>query len=744
VQRARQDLHQTAAELRFEVDVAAPGSIVVTSNRLPVTVTRGSIKRSSGGLVSALDPALREMEGTWVGYPGAVRRLDCERLREELGYSIAPVFLSPAQVRGYYYGFSNRTLWPLFHSLVEHMKVDARDWGTYEAVNECFAAATAAAARRADLIWIHDYHLMRAGIHLRERLPEARLAFFLHIPFPPHDIYRILPWYGPLLHGLLACDLVGFHCPSHALNFIDCAERLLGAEVDRSRSLIRYAGRTVHVRAFPLGIDFEAFNERARSAAPATAAPDRRVILGVDRLDYTKGIPERIRAFEQLLTRHKQHRGKVSLVQLAVPSRSTLPEYAALKREIDELVGRVNGRFGTRNWTPVQYLYRSVNPSRLAAMYRDADVALVTPLRDGMNLVAKEYVACQVDDPGVLIVSRLAGVAEGLEEADALLVSPYNIDGIVSALHRALTMRKTERALRMARLQERERKNDVYHWLEDYLSAALNGPTTSDRPMAPGELDRCLGSFVRGREVALFLDFDGTLAPIVDHPGEATIPREIAEALTACAARADTSVTVVSGRALDDLRKRLGPLGVGLAGNHGLQIEAPGLECFEHPDVAHFERQTALLARALRKIEAPGAWVEEKGVTLTLHLRAVAPAAREQVVREARKRISGAGFQPRDALCAIEARPPIGWDKGLAVLHILRARYGPAWPREIAVICAGDDETDEDAFRALQDLGMTVRVGPSRGPSLSRCRLDGVPAVAGLLRWLADREARAS
>jgi trehalose 6-phosphate synthase/phosphatase len=728
-------------------DVTAPVSIVVTSNRLPVTVARGTIERSSGGLVSALDPALREIGGTWVGYPGTVRTLDCERLREELGYSIAPVFLSPAQVRGYYYGFSNRTLWPLFHSLVEHIKVDPRDWAIYEAVNECFAAVTAAAARRADLIWIHDYHLIRAGSHLRERLPDARLAFFLHIPFPPHDIYRILPWYGPLLHGLLSCDLVGFHCPSYALNFIDCAERLLGAEVDRSRNLIRYARRTVKVQAFPLGIDFEAFNSRARSAPratapPATAPPDRRVILGVDRLDYTKGIPERIRAFEQLLTRYKQLRGKVSLVQLAVPSRSTLPEYGALKREIDELVGRVNGRFATRSWTPVQYLYRSVSPGRLAAMYRDADVALVTPLRDGMNLVAKEYVACQVDDPGVLIVSRLAGVAEGLEEADALLVNPYNIDGIVSALHRALSMRQAERQLRMARLQERERSNDVYRWLEDYLSAALEGPTTSDRPVAPDELDRCLAAFVRGREVALFLDFDGTLAPIVDHPGEATIPPEVADALAACAARADTSVTILSGRALDDLRKRVGPAPVGLAGNHGLRIEAPGLGCFEHPDVSHFEKQTGLLARELRKIDAPGAWVEEKGVTLTLHLRAVAPAARDHAAREARARISAAGFQPRSARCAIEARPPIGWDKGLAMLHILRARYGLAWPREIAVICAGDDETDEDAFRALQDLGMTFRVGPSHGPSLSCARLDGVPAVAGLLRWLADREAR--
>ena len=278
-----------------------PGSIVVVSNRLPVTMARGGIERSSGGLVSALDPALREVGGTWVGYPGSVRKVDGELLRRELGYSIAPVFLSSAQVRAYYHGFSNRTLWPLFHSLVEHVELDPRDWVTYEAVNEHFAAATAGVAQKADLIWIHDYHLMRVGSHLRKRLPSARLAFFLHIPFPPHDVYRILPWHGPLLRGLLSCDLVGFHCESHAINFIDCAERLLGAEVDRSRGLIVCDKRTISVRVFPLGIDFEAYNSRAHSAPREPVRKEQRVILGVDRLDYTKGIPERIHAFERLL-----------------------------------------------------------------------------------------------------------------------------------------------------------------------------------------------------------------------------------------------------------------------------------------------------------------------------------------------------------------------------------------------------------------------------------------------------------
>jgi trehalose 6-phosphate synthase/phosphatase len=727
----------------MSADPTTPGSIVVVSNRLPFTLSGGgTLERSSGGLVSALDPALREIGGTWVGYPGAVRSVDGERLRRELGYAIAPVFLSPAQVRGFYHGFSNRTLWPLFHSLVERAEIEPRDWATYEAANEHFAAATAGVAQRAELVWVHDYHLLRVPAHLRKRLPGARLAFFLHIPFPPHDVYRILPWYGPLLHGLLSCDLVGFHCASHALNFLDCAERLLGAKVDRARGHVEYERRSVRVRAFPLGIDFAAFDARARAAPRDSFARGQRIVLGVDRLDYTKGIPQRIQAFEKLLQRHKQYRGKVSLIQLAVPSRGAVPEYQALKRQIDELVGRVNGLFATCDWTPVQYLHRSVTPSRLAGMYRDAEVGLVTPLRDGMNLVAKEYVACQVDEPGVLILSRLAGVAETMQETDALLVNPYNVDGIASALHRALSMPRAERAARMARLQERDRTRDLYRWLEDFLTAAFDPPERPSRPVPSDELGAALERFIRGREVALFLDFDGTLAPLVDHPGEATMPPETLAALNACAERGDTSVTVVSGRAVDDLRKRLEGARVAVAGNHGLQIEAPGVGVFEHPDVPHFQRRTALLARSLREIAAPGAWVEEKGVTLTVHLRSVAADARERIAREARERIREAGLQPRDAALAIEARPPVGWDKGTAVLHVLRARYGPAWPRHVAAICVGDDETDEDAFRALADLGMTFRVGPASGSSRACRQLADLSDVVALLGFLATRRAR--
>jgi len=716
------------------------GSIVVVSNRLPVTLKRvrggQAIQRSSGGLVAALDPALREIGGTWVGWPGAVSRVDSAKVKEALGYAVAPVLLSPAEVRRYYCGFSNKALWPLFHSLTGRVELTSRDWASYEAVNERFASAAEEVARPGDLIWIHDYHLLRVGAHLRERTPEQRLAFFLHIPFPPHDIFGLLPWARKLMEGLLSCDLVGFHCASYASNFLDCAERMLGARVDRSGGWVEYGKRAIRVGAYPLGIDFEAFQQSASAAGRESSSRGTRIILGVDRLDYTKGIPERIRAFERLLELHKRHRGKVSLVQLAVPSRCDVDDYQALKREIDELVGRVNGRFATPTWTPIRYLYRSVPMERLAAMYRDADVALITPLRDGMNLVAKEYVACQVDEPGVLVLSRFAGAAEKMPEA--LLVNPYDVDGVASSLHRALTMRSRERAARMARLQERERRGDLYSWLESYLSAAADS-AEGVQTRVVRDLPSYLAPRIREKPVALFLDYDGTLAPIVDHPSEAGLSAEMAKALTACAARPDTCVTVVSGRSLDDLRKRVGLSRIGLVGNHGLEMRVQGLDPFEHPDVAHFRRRLAELAGSLREILVPGAWVEDKGATLTLHLRAADPQARPSLEGAARERIQEAGFQARTALCALEARPPVGWDKGQAVLHILRALHGPAWTEHVSVVYAGDDETDEDVFRGLAGLATTFRVGGGSKSSRAHRQLPGVASVCAMLEWFAKR-----
>ena len=713
--------------------------LLVVSNRLPVTIQRGpnGIERkvSTGGLVTALDPVLRKRGGTWVGWPGS--RLEPDEPLSAPGdpYLIQPVALSDTEVNRYYHGFSNRTLWPLFHHFPERARFDRRDWEAYERVNERFAEA-ATESKEPGVAWIQDYQLMRVPLHLRKLQEDARIAFFLHIPFPPFDLFRILPWYREILRGLLAADLIGFQVEGYARNFVDCVERLLGVRVDHQSRLIQEGDRTVQVGVFPIGIDFDEFDQRARDAPRAASPGAEKVFLAVDRLDYTKGIPERIRAFERLLDLHPEHRERVVLMQIAVPSRSQVAEYQELKREIDEEVGRVNGRFATATWSPIRYLYRSVPPERLAALYRDAHVAVVTPLRDGMNLVAKEYVASQVDDPGVLILSRLAGAAETMHEA--LHVNPFNVDSMADRLHRALTMEEQERRSRLLALRGREKRQNVYAWVDSFLQAAQTGRARLGPP-SDDDFDRWLGRFLEDHPLALFVDYDGTLTPLVDHPSQAKLKKPVRAAIEAIVARSDASVTVVSGRSLEDLRKLVPVQGVAYAANHGLDIDGPRLDRFRHEDLPVFERKTHELAESLQDLAVAGAWVEEKGATLTYHFRAVDDEAQDHLAGEARGRILAAGFQARDAHCAIEARPPIAWDKGHAVHFVLRNRYGPAWSESVRVIYLGDDQTDEDAFRVLSGLGITFRVGSTDRPTLATRQLPNVAAVQALLGWLARR-----
>ncbi len=415
--------------------------------------------------------------------------------------------------------------------------------------------------------------------------------------------------------------------------------------------------------------------------------------------------------------------------------------YQEQKRSIDEHVGRVNGRFGTSTWTPIRYLYRSVAPERLSALYRDAEVALVTPLRDGMNLVAKEYVACQVDEPGVLILSRLAGAAETMREA--LQVNPYDTDSVAEKLHQALAMSEADRRDRISALQARERRRNVNQWLDGFLAAALE-PRRRFRPTTEAEFDAWLGDYLRTRSLALFLDYDGTLAPIAERPEEAAIPTPTLDALRRCAAREDTDVTIVSGRGIGDIGKRVAINGITYAGNHGLEIHGPGVPDFIHTDVRHFQDRALGLAKTLQALGVRGSLVEEKGASLTFHYRGVPKPQWPDTVARAEVCIREAGFQARSALCAIEARPPIGWDKGHAVLHILRTRYGPNWSQRLRVIYAGDDSTDEDAFRSLQGLAVSFRVGGATSSTRATRRLPNPEAIYTLLEWLAARPPVAS
>jgi len=476
---------------------AARGRLIVVSNRLPLKVEvdhqgDSHVAPATGGLVTALGPVMRQRGGVWIGWPGtgsAEPALAAEFTAAGLGegYDFHPVYLDEDERQSFYNGFSNEIIWPLFHDLQSLCNFEPAYWRTYNEVNERYAAAIAGRAGATDFAWVHDYQLMGVGARVRRKNPAICLGFFLHIPFPAPDIFAKLPWRQEVLCSLLAYDLVGFQTRRDRRNFVDCVREFLpGAEVSgRGQPLVRLrlAGGEARAGAFPIGIDYNDYYRRASAPAVVRSAAElrsqlyhRQLILGVDRLDYTKGIPERLKAFGIALERFPALRERVTLIQVVVPSRSEIPRYQELKARIENLVGEINGRF-TRpgSWVPIHYVYRELSPDDLLAYYRAAQIALITPLKDGMNLVAKEYCAASPDEDCVLILSEFAGAAATMSTG-ALTVNPYDVDAVANAIHTAFVMPAGERRARMRRLRRGVRRNDVYAWVDSFMrAAARNG-----------------------------------------------------------------------------------------------------------------------------------------------------------------------------------------------------------------------------------------------------------------------------
>ena len=469
-------------------------NLVVVSNRLPFVVTRGDngvrIEPGSGGLVTALRPVLADRGGRWVGWTGAsdargeaAAEEALTASRHRLGFDLVPVALTAGECDGFYHGFSNEVLWPLFHDFPPLCRFSSSNWSVYEAVNRKFAEVAARHCRPDDFLWVHDYHLLTSARELREIGVRSRLAFFLHIPFPPPDIFLKLPWRFSILRALLDFDLVGFQTLRDRRNFLHCVRLLLPvARVSGKGAVVslRLEGREIRVGAFPIGIDVARYERlaedpdveaKARSLRADEAG--RKIVLGIDRLDYTKGIPEKLEAFRALLTEQPEWRGKVTFFQIVIPSREDMPRYREHRTLIETMVGEINGRFTVSGWVPIHYIYRSLDGPRLPAYYLAADVAFVTPLKDGMNLVSKEYCATRVDRDGCLVLSEFAGAAAQLQ-GGALLVNPFDVDGMAAALARALQLSPEERRSRMSRLRRAVREYDVYRWVSSFLEAAFS------------------------------------------------------------------------------------------------------------------------------------------------------------------------------------------------------------------------------------------------------------------------------
>ena len=468
-----------------------PHRLVVVSNRLPLVLTRGPdgswrARQGQGGLVTALAPVLRDRGGLWIGWPGATEDSALATVRsmpaDETGYTIEPVALTDEELDRYYRGFSNEILWPLFHDMPGRCNFDPGYWPTYQQVNRKFAETVARCTTEHNYVWVQDYHLMLVADELRRAGVSRTVGFFLHIPFPPVDIFVKMPWRFQVLEALLRFDLVGFQTRRDMRNFVACVRALMPGLPMTTRyraGEVTLDGHTAHVGAFPIGIDYRKFVEAARSKEVADRAwfihealPDHKVILGVDRLDYTKGIPHRIDAFALALERHPEMRRRVVLVQVVVPSREDMPEYAELRTRIERRISRVNGRFTESGWAPIQYIYRSLSMLDLLAYYRTSEIALVTPLKDGMNLVAKEFCACSLEQ-GVLVLSEFAGAAAQLQKG-ALLVNPFDVEGTADAIHRAFTMEPQQRRERMRRLRHNVARQNVFWWVDTFLRAAID------------------------------------------------------------------------------------------------------------------------------------------------------------------------------------------------------------------------------------------------------------------------------
>src|SRR5918992_2161085 len=726
--------------------------VLIVANRLPVTVhpseTGVDVQKSSGGLATGLLRPHEQSGGLWIGWPGTNDDEISEEQRVTLDQQLADlrlvsVPLTANQVARYYEGFSNGVLWPLFHYLLDQVPLDVRDWESYVEVNQKFADVVAEHYKSGDLIWVHDYQLLLLPELLRERLPDARIGFFLHIPFPAEELFRTLPERERLLRGLLGADLVGFHTPAYLRYFAASLIQVLGLTINIDR--VQLSDREVRLGVFPMGVDAAAFSSLAEAAeiqAEAKALKEDgalKLLVGVDRLDYTKGIPRRLLTYERLLQNHPELRERVRLVQVAVPSRTNVEAYQEFRAVVDGLVGRINGEFGTPRWVPVHYIYRGLSEPELVALYRAADVMLVTPLRDGMNLVAKEFVASRTDGDGVLVLSEFAGASWELPEA--IQVNPYDVEGIGESYYRALIMDEEERRTRLAPLRDRVATYDVHHWASTFLQQleATTQPAQAARTPAGWQaVRRELRARLRESEDLLaLLDYDGTLVPYTATPELARPDPTLLELLGALAGRPRSEIHVVSGRARETLEHWLGALPLALHAEHGFWSRGVGsTEWTATAEVGGSWREPAL--NILRDITArtPGSLIEVKSVALAWHYRMAEREAGERRANELRLHLSQLlSNQPVEILAGhkvVEIRP-YGIHKGRIVPPLSPERLAST-----AVLAIGDDRTDEDLFAALPPEAISIKVGP--GPTQARFRIDGVPAARALLQSLIEAE----
>ncbi len=725
--------------------------IVIVSNRLPVSFVRKgksfNLKPSVGGLSTGVGSLLQKSyEVVWVGWPGvAIEKIttpERDKIKKQLhDKNFYPVYLSQSNIDNFYSGFSNNTLWPLFHYFTQHVVYNKKTWNAYKQVNELFAQTVLNVVKPGDIIWVHDYHLMLLPGILREKSKDITLGFFLHIPFPSFDVFRLLPWRKEIMEGLLGSDLIGFHTYDYSRHFLSSLRNRLGYEHSLGR--IQVGNRMVKVDTFPMGIDYDRFAQAA--AHPGVKKeiskykrkmgeqPNRKIILSVDRLDYTKGILERLHSYNLFLDKYPEYKDRIVLVLVAFPSRTKVEQYRNLKKELDELVGRINSKHGNIGWMPVLYLYTFLEFNALTALYIISDVGLVTPVRDGMNLIAKEFIATKNDGKGVLILSEMAGAAK--EMSESIIVNPNNIERIADSIHRALTMPEEEQIKRNRLMQERLKRYNVEKWADDFIktieSTKAHNQELLKRKINDTILQKIVHDYHKSKHRIIILDYDGTLRTFEKIPQDARPDEEIILLLQKLSSDSKNEVLIVSGRDKNTLGKWFKNVTVGMVAEHGVWIkEKNGIWELIEPLANYWKSDLQpILERYVDR--TPGSFIEEKDYSLVWHYRKSDSELASIRARELKEAILH--FTTNLGLGVLEGNKVIeiknaGINKGHAALKWVANEYFDF------ILAAGDDRTDEDIFQVLPEHAYSIKIGLP--PSVAKFCIDSVTDFRSLLTKL--------
>lgn len=695
---------------------------IIVSNRLPVKIIaekeRYDLQPSEGGLATGLASIHAQGNNRWIGWPGvyledAQQRVHFTALLNER--RLVSIFLDDEEIKGFYEGFSNEVLWPIFHYMPSYANYDLNNWEIYHRVNEKFRDLVLEQAGPTDTIWIHDYQLLLLPGLLRAALPDATIGFFLHIPFPSQELFRLIPWRKELLGGMLGADLLGFHTFDDVRHFISSATRLTATNNNSNR--LEVDGRTVFAEPFPMGIDANKFAVLSSDKAVAQRITEirsrfqsQKIVLSIDRLDYSKGIIQRLEAFELFLQENPAFRKRVKLYMVVVPSRDTVARYRELKDQIDRLVGRINATYGSYDWFPVSYFYHGYPITEISALYNVADVCLVTPMRDGMNLVSKEYIASRNDETGVLILSEMAGAAKEL--IDALIVNPNDIHDIRKALLTALNMPIEEMKRRMASMRNIVFKFNVQHWASLFMNRLAEiknvQSTTKARLVSASIEERIMSEYQKAQHRLLLLDYDGTLVGFQDDIDKASPDEVLYQLLDSLAVDPSNYLVIISGRKHNTLEKWFHGKPYRLVAEHGVWTKAPNTEWRLKSGLSNtWKEEVGALMEAYAD-RTPGAFVEEKSFSLAWHYRKVqrdlGPLRARELIDSLRDYSAAYGLQLLDGDKVVEIRSA-EVNKGRATLDILHESTFDF------ILSIGDDRTDEDTFQALPPDAYTVKVG---------------------------------